>query len=92
MLIGDGFLMKKLSLFLVTFAILTYATVLWTVKAESGGYTTNSGVVAINIGDYFPTTPTPARAVWESCTNGWIYFNKKSNGSAVEEQYVDWLI
>ncbi|PHQ83181.1 MAG: hypothetical protein COB58_10630 [Thalassobium sp.] len=86
--------MKKVSLFIamVVASISSHATVFWTVKAEAGVYVTNSGVVAINIGSYVPITPSPIGTAWEPCANGWIYINKKADGSVNDEKYIDRML
>lgn len=68
------------------------AAVYWTVKADNGIYSTSAGTAAINIGNYIPTGPNPAGTVWEECSNNWIYFHKKADGTLIEEKYVDRML
>lgn len=78
--------------FLLSTASISNAAVYWTVKVDNGIMATSNGAVAINIGGYQPTGANPSGTEWEACKDNWIYFNKKSDGTLVEDKYVDRML
>lgn len=83
--------MKTITLFMLTLMLsfFTHSATYWTVKAENGIMATSSGRLAINLGRYIPTGPNPSGTAWEECYQNWIYFNKRADGTLVEEAFAD---
>lgn len=53
---------------------------------------TTAGVVALNIQSYTPTGPNPSNTEWVPCVSNWIYFHQKSDGTAVEDKYIERML
>jgi hypothetical protein len=90
------FFRKPISIFIYIIILIVPESVsaaeYWSVKAKGGIHTTIDGTVAINIGNYSPSYPSSASSSWVPCKNNWIFFNKTSGGTNVEDKYVDRML